>query len=351
MNFVNYILDQSADAPDGSITLFRISAADLLVKSDTSDFAIIYRSVKNFSLHVVIDDSLTNEDNFRQFFERIFLVLGRENYNTILKKKQIFISFPKDLTSITSRVIFKLRSFSPNIFVINIRILADGRFASTANVCFEENELKRMSHFRIYLAGLVRENTMFEYSQNYFMITHERVDIARFNQLVLAELRAIPDLIMVLNKTSGELANFRETIDAGRDEKVSLLNAVSFLKKEVKSQYDDKEGIHRRAEDEANRNREKFDRYVDSIRSRYREQYDSLPLLYKKFGVVLKILSGKRELAYYLSRKQKAGFLLMLQSLPRDKQVELWYYYEYEILPAWYKKIASIIVKKKSSPK
>jgi hypothetical protein len=78
----------------------------------------------------------------------------------------------------------------------------------------------------------------------------------------------------------------------------------------------------------------------------YTEVYERLPWLYKKIGGVLKVITGRRGFFYFLDKKQKNAFINFLQLLPEDKRIEVWYYYEYEILPGWYKKIGNLINKK-----
>lgn len=80
--------------------------------------------------------------------------------------------------------------------------------------------------------------------------------------------------------------------------------------------------------------------------SYYKSMYESLPAIYKKMATLVKIITGRRELFYYLSKKHKKAFLEFVRSLPEEKQVQVWYYYEYEILPGWYKKIGKLLARK-----
>jgi hypothetical protein len=73
--------------------------------------------------------------------------------------------------------------------------------------------------------------------------------------------------------------------------------------------------------------------------NRYKDQYEILPSAYKRLGTVLKIFSGRSPMLRHLSKRHKTAFIDFINLLPEEKRIEVWYYYEYEILPAWYKKI------------
>lgn len=78
-----------------------------------------------------------------------------------------------------------------------------------------------------------------------------------------------------------------------------------------------------------------------SALKKYQEQYERLPGVYKKIGTFLKIITGKTPYMRHFSKRHKNTFINFLGFLPEDKRVEAWYYYEYEVLPAWYKNIGS----------
>src|SRR5260221_10426395 len=80
--------------------------------------------------------------------------------------------------------------------------------------------------------------------------------------------------------------------------------------------------------------------------SYYISTYENLPAIYRKLATLVKILTGSRELLYYTSQKHKKTFLEFVRSLPEEKQVQVWYYYEYEILPGWYKKFGKLLARK-----
>lgn len=82
---------------------------------------------------------------------------------------------------------------------------------------------------------------------------------------------------------------------------------------------------------------------VAEYKKRYTQAYDRLPSWYKKIGTLLKIILLRRELRYYVNKKHKKIFFDMLYSLPSEKQIKTWYYYEYEILPAWYRWVGKLL--------
>lgn len=77
----------------------------------------------------------------------------------------------------------------------------------------------------------------------------------------------------------------------------------------------------------------------------YKSTYENTPVLYKKLGALLKVITGKRGVLFYLSSKERKVFIDFLNFLPEDKRIEMWYYYEYEVLPKWYKKLGKHFVK------
>jgi hypothetical protein len=84
---------------------------------------------------------------------------------------------------------------------------------------------------------------------------------------------------------------------------------------------------------------------VDEYKAYYTKVYEELPAWYKKFGALLKILLLKRELWYYVSKRHRKIFFDMIYALPDEKQIKTWYYFEYEILPGWYKWIGKLLRK------
>lgn len=74
----------------------------------------------------------------------------------------------------------------------------------------------------------------------------------------------------------------------------------------------------------------------------YNTVYENMPGIYKRIATIVKIFFGRRELLYYISKKHKKAFLDFVHCMSEEKQVQIWYYYEYEILPGWYKKIGKI---------
>lgn len=79
----------------------------------------------------------------------------------------------------------------------------------------------------------------------------------------------------------------------------------------------------------------------------YKQVYEGLPWVYKKIGVLLKIITGRTGFLYFINKTQKKYFLNLLQLLPEERRVEAWYFFEYEILPDWYKALGKRIGKKK----
>lgn len=77
----------------------------------------------------------------------------------------------------------------------------------------------------------------------------------------------------------------------------------------------------------------------------YTAVYESKPGWYKKGGTLLRILLGRREAMFYLSKRHKKEFMNIISCLSPEKQVQVWYYYEYEVLPGWYKKIGQMLKK------
>jgi hypothetical protein len=84
---------------------------------------------------------------------------------------------------------------------------------------------------------------------------------------------------------------------------------------------------------------------VEELKAHYNKVYERLPSWYKKIGTILKIVLLKRELLYYISKRHKKIFFDTIYSLPDEKQIRIWYYYEYEILPGWYKWIGKFLRK------
>jgi hypothetical protein len=77
----------------------------------------------------------------------------------------------------------------------------------------------------------------------------------------------------------------------------------------------------------------------------YKSIYENTPVLYKKFGALLKIITGKRGTLFYINSKEQKIFIDFLSFLPEEKRIEMWYYYEYEVLPKWYKRLGKHFVK------
>lgn len=77
----------------------------------------------------------------------------------------------------------------------------------------------------------------------------------------------------------------------------------------------------------------------------YSSVYENKPGWYKKGGTLLRVLLGRREALFYLSKRHKKEFMDLISCLSPEKQVQVWYYYEYEILPGWYKKIGQMLKK------
>lgn len=82
---------------------------------------------------------------------------------------------------------------------------------------------------------------------------------------------------------------------------------------------------------------------IEEIKKYYNKAYDRLPSWYKRVGTVLKIILLRRELLFYVSKKHKNMFLDIVYSLPDEKQLRTWYYYEYEVLPGWYKRLGKML--------
>ncbi len=348
MNFVNFVLDHYIlNLPNSSVGLFRLSASDIQSNEPEAIFSIIYQFKATFSLHLLVDDSIVDEAKFALVLERVFLIVGRENYCSILQKKIIFISINKSNDSIAARLIFKLRSFTSKIYIVPVRYGSSDEFISSLNVCVKTNPEDMMHHFQAYISRLISQKMLFAHNFNYFIISQEPIKINQFNQLLVAQLKTASDMLSLMNESATEMGEYKEIIDSIRKENVSLLNAVSFLKKEVRNQYEEKEGVHKSAHRSEQLAISKINNRVEEIRIKYYYEYEVLPVIYKKIGAMLKILSGKKEISYYLSKKQKQNFFDLLQSLPRDKQIEMWYHYEYEILPEWYKNFAKIFLQKK----
>jgi hypothetical protein len=131
-----------------------------------------------------------------------------------------------------------------------------------------------------------------------------------------------------------------------------LNNYYRFVRGEVNFKY------HNRAEDDKNNTDDNVGLFtnatpgsslmsVEQLRAYYNKVYEQLPGWYKKIGTILKIVFLKRELMYYINKKHKKVFLDIIQALPTEKQIITWYYYEYEILPGWYKRIGSGLINKK----
>jgi hypothetical protein len=346
MNFTNFVLDhESAEPSVGSVSLFRITSSQIQEKKTESMFAFINAFRKNFAIHIIIDNDTNDDASFNSFFERVFLLIGRENYCLILKKKIVFISFSMLNSGFASKLIFKLRSFLSTVYIIPIRYGLKGQFVSSVNVCLDNNEQDRLQHFKGYIATAIRQKTVFEHNFNYFVISDKRIDMNVFSATFVTQLQSVPNILSLLNESAMEISLYKETLDFARKENIALLNAVSFLKKEVKNQYQEKVGVHISAERAERQILSRIDRRVKEIQQRYDKEYEVLPQLYKKFGALIKILSGSKEYSYYLNKRQKQAFFELLQSLPKDKQIEMWYYYEYEILPRWYKKIGKLLAK------
>lgn len=85
-----------------------------------------------------------------------------------------------------------------------------------------------------------------------------------------------------------------------------------------------------------------------SLLKKYQDQYERLPGTYKKIGTFLKIITGKTPYLRHFSKKQKNTYINFLGFLPEDKKIEVWYYYEYEVLPTWYKRLGSWYLKRKT---
>lgn len=82
---------------------------------------------------------------------------------------------------------------------------------------------------------------------------------------------------------------------------------------------------------------------IDELKKFYYQAYDRLPSWYKRVGTLLKIILWRRELWFYVNKKHKQAFLDLVYSLPDERQLRTWYYYEYEILPGWYKRLGKML--------
>jgi hypothetical protein len=149
---------------------------------------------------------------------------------------------------------------------------------------------------------------------------------------LLAENRQLKDTVAILSQNIFELNNY-----------------YRYVRGEVHFKH------HNREEDNQSQGgkRQSFANLVPSAtwgkgqyQAYYNALYESLPGLYKKFATVLKIVLGRKELRYYLNKKHKQAFLDLIGLLSEEKQVQIWYYYEYEILPKWYKKFGRLLQKR-----
>lgn len=82
-------------------------------------------------------------------------------------------------------------------------------------------------------------------------------------------------------------------------------------------------------------------RYTDY----YNEIYERLPYCYKKIGSLLKIILCRREPWHHTSKRHRKIFLSVIHSLPNEMQTKIRYYYKYEILPEWYKRLGHLLRK------
>lgn len=347
MNFTNFILNREQSHTGDAVALFRCVASDMLSVEKENTFASIYSYKDSFSLHIIVDGLFENEQAFDLVLEKIFLIIGRENYNIILKRKLVFVSFKPEYSATASKLIFRLRSFITNIYIATVRLDDTGNFSSSVNICVESDEMKMLHHFRNYLSRLITKQLLFDFNANYYMISENPVNLSIFNEILIQQVTHTPDLLMLFKDSALELSSYRESLDVEKKENLVLLNAVSFLKKEVKNQFAERKGDQLSVAREQDLAMQRINSRIENIRLKYSLEYESLPVVYKKMGAFLKLLLGKREYSYYLSKKQKRSFVELLELLPKDKQLEMWYYYEYEILPAWYKKLGKILSKKK----
>jgi len=78
--------------------------------------------------------------------------------------------------------------------------------------------------------------------------------------------------------------------------------------------------------------------YTPSMqRNWYFDNYESLPIWFKKFGQIVKVVYGKKKLKTVIFKKYKPD--------PTKYSHEEWYAMEYESLPNWYKKLGKYLKK------
>ena len=153
MNFTNFILEDDNNLPGtSSIKLVRVFAAEVIKGGIDSTFEKIFKRRETFSIHLIIDESVRHDTDFNSLLEKIFLIMGSENYFTLLQKKLILVSYSAEVMRIASKMIFKLRAYSPTVYVLNIRYTETGKFRSSFNILFFSGVAEAQSHFRKYLS-------------------------------------------------------------------------------------------------------------------------------------------------------------------------------------------------------
>lgn len=339
--FLNYFtLDQYAADADRRMTyLFRHTSSELLEKRKGSVLENVFSFSSPFSLHLIFDDEI-DDTLFIKLLERIYLVIGRENYQTSLGRKMLFVSYRKTETKTAIKFISQLTSLlTSKVYISQVPYSASGNFASSLNVSMENNEADIENHFKKFLARMLQQKTLIDQTHFYSIITGSSINYEHLNKLVVEQLQNIPDFLTILNEGSRHFGVLYEELNHAQKEKKSLLNAISFLKKEVTSYFNEKEHARRVAEELSGGIQQI--RRVEEINKKYHLEYENLPGWYKKVGALIKIIFGKVGFGYFFNKRQKQDFIDLLRTLPQDKQMQIWHYYEYEILPGWYKKLGN----------
>ena len=339
-----YTLDQSAVTPDGRNTyLFQMTSSEILEKGKGPGLEKIFSFFLPFAFHLVFDSDIPEESELTRLIERTFLIIGRENYQTSLARKILFVSYHPSQNTAATTLISKLKAhINSKIYITQIPFNDAGELVSSLNVSIANETTAVEDHFRNFVGRMVKQKTLIDDKYFYCIISSSSaVDYQRLDQIAGEQLQHAADILSVLNDTSENISQLTEKLNYAEKERHSLLNAISFLKKEVKHYFNEKE--------ESGKADPKSTLYqhqrANDLKRKYQNEYESLPFLYKKVGILLKLMFGKVEFGYFLNRRQKQDFLDLLRTLPEDRQIEVWYYYEYEILPGWYKKLGKHLKK------
>ncbi len=340
--FLNYfILNQNAAVAGGQeVFLFRQTSAELTENKKGSVLESIFRYDRAFSLHLILGQGDGLPGHLNNLLERVFLIIGRVNYQTTLGRKILFVSYANAESTMAVNFISKLKSLlASKIYITQIPYGFSGDFTSSLNVSIEKTVTGMDEHFRNFILRMISQKTLIDNRYFYCIISEEAVDHGRLNDVLTEQLRNVADLISVLGEASDQIGLLTEELQHTQIEKKSFLNAIAFLKRELQHLHSGGEESRKTSQQAELAALLLRTQHIENLKEKYNKEYERLPFLYKKIGVILKIVFGKVEFGYYLNPRQKRDFMDILHSLPEEKQIEIWYYYEYEILPGWYKRL------------